>query len=90
MKAAALRREIREANGPKPVKKVKPTKLELDLENIRLKQPVVPPDQPVEPLDQPVESPDQPDVEPVEQKTTTCCSRNAPRARDTYSRTILC
>ena len=26
-KAAALRREIRDANGPKPVKVVKPTKL---------------------------------------------------------------
>ena len=42
-KAAALRREIRDANGPKAAKVVKATKLELELENIRLKkqEPVV-------------------------------------------------
>ena len=37
-KAAALRREIRDANGPKAAKVVKATKLELELENIRLKK----------------------------------------------------
>ena len=64
-KAAALRREIRDANGPRPVKVIKPTKLELELENIRLKNPVEPPPEP--PVAPPVEPPAKP-IEPVEEK----------------------